>query len=78
MLAESVEDEANASRARYALRSGPGGFEWFAARVTREVEGELEYHGYPCDHVPIRVLRRFRDLGRITPAQYEKFRKELP
>ncbi len=79
LMAESIaEDEAVAGSTRYALRIGPSGLEWFAGCLTRLVEGEPEFHGYPCVHVPIRVLRRFRDLGKITPAQYEKLRKVLP
>jgi hypothetical protein len=78
LMAESIaEDDADGST-RYALRIGPSGLEWLAGRLTRLVDGEPEYHGYPCVHVPIRVLRRFRDLGKITEAQYEKLRKVLP
>ena len=79
LMAESIaEDEAAVGSTRYALRTGPAGLEWFAGRLTRIVDGEPEFHGYPCDHVPIRVLRRFRDAGKITRAQYENLRKILP
>ena len=79
LMAESIaEDAAAVGSTRYALRTGPSGLEWFAGRLTRVMDGEPEFHGYPCDHVPIGVLRRFRDSGKITQAQYEKLRKILP
>jgi hypothetical protein len=78
MAASIPEDDAVPGSPRYALRDGPGGREWFVGRCTRIVDGESEFHGYPCFHVPIKVLRRFRDLGHIAQAEYERLRKELP
>lgn len=71
------EDPERPDSTRYAFRMSQDGFEWFAARLTRMDAGEPEFHGYPCNHVPIRVLRRFRDLGRLTEAQFEQVRKVL-
>jgi hypothetical protein len=78
LLTDSVpEDPARLDSPRYAFRVGAGGLEWFAARCTRVVDGEPEFHGYPCSHVPIAVLRRFRELNRLTEAQYRRLIKEL-
>jgi hypothetical protein len=78
LLEESVaEDPERAGSTRYALRVGPTGIEWFAARLTRMVDGEPEFHGYPCSHVKPAVLRQFKIAGRITEAEYRRFLREL-
>jgi len=78
LLQEAVpENPGVVGSSRYALRLGEGGYEWFVALLTRMVDGEPEYHGFPCAHVPYRVLRAFRDAGRITDAEYRRFIKEL-
>lgn len=79
LLQESVaEDAERPTSHRYALRVGPRGYEWFTARLTRVTsDGDVEFHGYPTTHVPPRVLRRFRDLGRLTDAEYRRFVKEI-
>jgi len=79
LMAESVpEDAARPESPRYAFRDTAHGLEWFAGRFTRMVDGEAEYHGYPTNHVPIRVLKRLRDDGRLSDAQYRRLRRELP
>lgn len=79
LFLESVpEDGDQPASPRYAFRVGPRGYEWFAARLTRvSPEGETEFHGYPTDHVPPRVLRRFRDLQRLSDAEYRRLLKEV-
>ena len=67
------------SSRRFAVRRGGRGLEFFAAQATRTAEdGEVEYHGYPTTHrVPGKVLRRFRDRGDITAAEYRQLVKRL-
>lgn len=71
------ESEVDSRSPRFAFRVGPRGYEWFIARLTQVTDGEPEFHGYPADHVPPRVLRRFRDLGRLTEAEYRRLLKEV-
>lgn len=78
LLNESIPlDSERPDSTRYAFRVGTSGFEWFAARFTRWVEGEAEFHGHPTDYVPARVLRRFRDLGRLSDRDYRQLVKKL-
>lgn len=62
---------------RFAVRRVEAGLEFFTARMTRAVDGEVEYHGYPTHQVPGRVLRQFRDQGRISQAEYRNLVKRL-
>ena len=69
--------DAPASR-RFAVRRGESGLEFFAAQATRTTEGgEVEYHGYPTNRVPGKVLRRFRDRGDITTTEYRQLVRRL-
>ena len=78
LLRESIaEDPDSRMSPRFALRHGESGLEFFTARVTRVVDGDVEYHGYPTRRVPGRVLRQFRDRGRITQADYRRLVKRL-
>jgi len=79
LLLESVaEDPEQPTSPRYAFRVGPRGYEWFVGRLTCVTpEGDFEFHGYPTAHVPPCVLRRFRDLGRLTDAEYRRLVKDL-
>jgi hypothetical protein len=78
LLDESIpEDPERPDSTRYTFRIGAAGHEWFAARFTRMVNDEPEFHGYPCSHVPVKVLRTLRDGGRISDALYRKLVKEL-
>jgi hypothetical protein len=78
LLEESIPaDPARPESPRYAFRLGEHGLEWFCARFTQMVGGEAEFHGFPCDTAPTQVLRRMRDEGRLTEAQYRKALKEL-
>ncbi len=79
LLAESVpEDPARPDSPRYAFRETVQGLEWFAGRLTCFADGEAVYHGYPTHYVPIRVLKRLRDEGRLSDAQFNRLRRELP
>ncbi len=78
LLAESVpEDPAQLGSPRYAFRVTAQGFEWFAGRLTRIVDGEPEFHGYPTNYVPIRVLKHLRDTGRLSDPEFRRLRREL-
>ena len=79
LLRDSIPEQADspASR-RFAVRQGESGLEFFVAQATRTTEsGEVEYHGYPTSSIPGRVLRRFRDRGDITSAEYRRLVKRL-
>ena len=78
LLRQSIpEDPDSPTSTRFAVRRGDSGLEFFAARMTRMVDGEVEYHGYPTRQVPGRVLRHFKDQGRITQAEYRSLVKRL-
>ena len=78
LLRESVaRDPSLPTSQRFAVRRTGTGLEFFTARMTREVDGDIEFHGYPTTHVPGLVLRRFRDEGQITPAEYRRQVKRL-
>jgi hypothetical protein len=52
LLQASIPEQPNdPNSVRHALRRGAGGLEFFAARWTREVDGEQEFHGYPTAYV---------------------------
>ena len=69
------------SSRRFAVRrGGERDLEFFAAQATRtrtDEDGEVEYHGYPTHRIPPKVLRRFRDRGDITAAEYRQLVKRL-
>ena len=78
LLRESVAEHPDSPMSpRFGVRRGEAGLEFFAARTTRMVDGEIEYHGYPTRQVPGKVLRRFRDEGRVSPAEYRTLVKRL-
>jgi hypothetical protein len=63
---------------RYAVRRTTTGPEFYESKLTRlESNGTIVVHGHPTTRVPPSVLRRMRDVGLITKAEYERFRKEL-
>lgn len=63
---------------RFAVRRGESGLEFFTAQATQVLEGgEVEYHGYPTNRVPGRVLRRFMARGDVTRAEYRRLVREL-
>ena len=78
LLRDSVaEDPGSLASTRFAVRHGESGLEFFTARVTRIVDEVVEYHGYPTCRVPGKVLRRFRDLGKISNKEYRRLVKKL-
>ena len=78
LLRDSVaEDPDSPASPRFAFRRGESGLEFFKARVTRIVDGGVEYHGYPTHRVPGKVLRRLRDLDKISKTEYRRLVKRL-
>ena len=78
LLRESIPENPNdgASR-RYAVRITSTGPEWFVACAHSQQGDEVEFHGYPVTHVPAQVLRRFRDRGAISEAEYRRLVRQL-
>ena len=79
LLRGSVPEHPDSpSSRRFAVRRGERGLEFFAAQATRTAEDdEVEYHGYPTQRVPGKVLREFRDRDDITAAEYRRLVKRL-
>ena len=78
LLRESVaEDPDSPASPRFAVRRGESGLEFFTARVTRIVDEEVEYHGYPTRRIPGKVLRRLKDLDKISKSEYRRLVKRL-
>lgn len=78
LLAASVaENEADPHSRRFAMRRTASAIEFFEAKWTRDVDADAEFHGYPTLVVPGTVLRKLRDAGSISQAEYERVRKEL-
>ena len=79
LLLNSIpENPDNPQSRRFAVRHGSSGLEFFAAQATRTDNfGEVEYHGYPVNGVPGKVLRQLKNDGHITGAEYNRYRKLL-
>jgi hypothetical protein len=79
LLAQSIsEDGRRETPRRYAFRHTPNGPEFYECKLTREKsDGTIVVHGHPTSRVPPRVLRRMRDMGLITQAEYRFLVKEL-
>ena len=78
LLQDSIAiDPGSPTSQRFAFRRGESGLEFFTARTTQVVNGDVEFHGYPTPHVPGRVLRRFRDQDLISNAEYRSLVKRL-
>ena len=76
LLRDSVAENPDAPDSRrFAVRRTDSGLEFFAAQVTQVVNGAIEYHGYPTHRVPGKILRRFRDQGKISDAEYRRLVK---
>jgi hypothetical protein len=76
LLQTSVaEDPDNPRSRRFNVRRGIHGIEVFAAQATQEIGSDVEFHGYPQASAPPKVLRVFRDDGRITDAEYRRLVK---
>jgi hypothetical protein len=63
---------------RWAVHRSELGTEFFESKFTeRRADGSVVVHGYPTARVPPKVLRKMRDAGDLTQAEYNRFRKEL-
>lgn len=78
LLDSSMSADPDEERGRrYAIRQTVAGFAFFEAKLTR-LNGEVaEYHGHPTTRIPAKVLRRFRDRGDLTDAQYRRLVRDL-
>ncbi len=79
LLRQSVsEDGRPEAPRRYAIRRTPAGPEFYECKLTRQApDGTVVVHGHPTKRIPPSVLRRMRDSGLITKAEYRQFVKEL-
>lgn len=78
LLRGSVAEDPNSpTTRRFAVRRVESGLEFFAAQMTQVVNGQIEYHGYPTHCVPGKILRRFRDQGKISQSEYRSLVKRL-
>lgn len=57
---------------RYALRRSARGLELYEAKYTEMQGNELVFHGYPTTAVPCQVLRRLKDEGLLSEAEYRR------
>lgn len=77
LVRESVPiDDDPLNPRRYAVRRVEGRLEWYRSLPTREhPDGRIEIHGHPFvpgyPKVPVKVLRRMRESGVITPSEYK-------
>jgi hypothetical protein len=55
------------------MRRAEGGVEFYDIKWTGFLDDDDEFHGHPASYVPATILRRFRDGGRITAAEYRRF-----
>ena len=78
LLRNSVaEDPDLPGSKRFAVRRTELGLEFFTTQMTRVVNGEFEYHGYPTFYVPGKILRQFMDQGTISNSEYRRLVKRL-
>jgi len=63
---------------RFAMRRTDAGLEIFDIKYAGDVDGDPEFHGHPASRIDRRVLKALRDGGLITPAEFNRMRKELP
>ena len=76
LLVTSIALDPNEPHSRrFNIRRGTEGLEIFEAKFTQDIDGDAEFHGYPCTFVPGQILRTFRDDGRITEAEYRRLVK---
>jgi hypothetical protein len=65
---------------RFAMRRRPDGVvDVFDVKWTQDdPDGEPVFHGHPASKVPRNILKQWRDLGALTPAEYKRLSRELP
>lgn len=79
LLAASVPVDASDPRSRrFAVRRTSTDLEVFDIKYGRDVDGVPEFHGHPASRIDRGALKLLRDAGQITPAEYNRLRKELP
>jgi hypothetical protein len=66
-----AEDPSEPCSKRYNIRRTARGLELFEAQCAREGE-RVVCHGYPTNHIPVKVLRVLRAAGTITRAEYDR------
>ena len=78
LLQDSIAiDPRSPTSQRFAFRRTIAGLEFFTARMTQVVKGDVKFHGYPTRQVPVSVLRAFRDQDLISQAEYRSLVKRL-
>lgn len=76
--ASVAEDGAEDNPKRWAVwRTNTGVFFYETKPTLTKRDGQIEIHGHPTSRVPPVVLRQMRDVGLISRAEYNRFRKEL-
>jgi hypothetical protein len=79
VFAASVPVDASDPRSRrFAVRRTSTELEIFDLKYGRDVDGAPEFHGHPASRIDRAALKRLRDTGQITSAEYTRLRKELP
>jgi hypothetical protein len=71
-LGSVADDPDDPCAKRYNVRRTEHGLELYEAQCQRAGDDDIECHGYPTSHIPVKVLRVLRDAGRITGAEYER------
>lgn len=79
LLRQSISaDGRDETPRRYAIRRTPAGPEFYECKLTQIMpDGTIVVHGHPTKRVPPSVLRRMRNGGSISEAEYKQFVKEL-
>ncbi len=80
LLASLPLDPAEPRSRRFAMRRRSDGVvDVFDVKWTQDdPDGEPVFHGHPASTVPRDVLKQWRDLGALTPAEYRRLARELP
>lgn len=78
LMGSVPEDPGDPRSRRYAVRRAEVGVEIFAAQVHSPAGQEpIELHGYPVATAPAKVLRKLRDSGDLSEAEYRRFVRGL-
>jgi hypothetical protein len=78
LLAASVPVDATDPRSRRFAVRRTAALEIFDIKYGRDVDGVPEFHGHPASRIDRIALKRLRDTGRITSAEYRRLCRELP
>jgi hypothetical protein len=64
---------------RFAVRRTEHGLELYDVKWTEDdATGEPVFHGHPASRVPRLVLKKWRDEGVVSAAEYRRLSRELP